>query len=501
MPAEPPPPSPWLNRRRQLGASERPAIVAEDGLLTHRDLALRSAAVAAALLGGRSSLWGAAVALLARPSGAWAAGFLGIIEAGGIAVPLSPLHTDRELLYILQDAGVEVLLADEAHRERADALGVRILALEELRGAGADPAPSAAGDGALMLYTSGTTGKPKGAILTHSNLEAQTRLLGEAWGMGEADRLLHALPLHHMHGVVIALLTVLQAGGSAELLPRFEADRVWEGLGRSTVWMGVPTMYHRLLDAFAQAPEEVKRRWEEAARGLRLATSGSAALPATLALRWEEIAGTIPLERFGMTELGVALSNPLVGPRKVGSVGRPLPGVEVRVVNEEGAGVEPGEAGEIVVRGATVFAGYWRREEATREAFREGWFRTGDTATVDEEGYVRILGRTSVDILKSGGYKLSALEIEEALREHPGVGEVAVVGLPDEAWGQRVVAVVVPSAGMTRPVTEEEVRAFCRGRLAPYKVPRRVILAEELPRNAMGKVVKQALVERLRAGG
>jgi malonyl-CoA/methylmalonyl-CoA synthetase len=501
MLAKPSPPSPWLNRRRQLRTSERPALVAEDGVLTHHDLALRSAAVAAALLEGRSSLRSAAVALLARPTGAWTAGFLGIIEAGGIAVPLSPLHTDRELLYVLQDAEVEVLLVDEAHRERAEALGVRSLTLGDLQGAGAAPAPSTAGDGALMLYTSGTTGKPKGAILTHANLEAQTRLLGEAWGMGEADRLLHALPLHHMHGVVIALLTVLQAGGSVELLPRFEAEHVWEGMRRSTVWMGVPTMYHKLLESFDQVPEETKVRWAEAARGLRLATSGSAALPATLAIRWEEVAGVIPLERFGMTELGVALSNPLAGPRKVGSVGRPLSGVEVRVVSEEGVEVEPGEAGEIVVRGATVFAGYWRREEATREAFREGWFRTGDTATVDEEGYVRILGRTSVDILKSGGYKLSALEIEEVLREHPGVGEVAVVGLPDEAWGQRVVAVVVPRTGTTQPVTEEEVRTFCRERLAPYKVPRRVVLAEELPRNAMGKVVKQALVERLLAGG
>ncbi|MCS6900393.1 MAG: acyl-CoA synthetase [Myxococcales bacterium] len=494
-------PSPWIARRSQLAINTRPAIVAEDGALTHQELALRAGMVAAALLAGRRSLQGEAVALLARPSCTWVAGFLGILEAGGVAVPLSSHYTDREILYILQDAEVKVLLVDGAHVRTVGLSGVRCLTLEDLPMGGAPPASCTAGDRALMLYTSGTTGKPKGVVLTHQNLEAQTRLLGEAWRISETDRLLHALPLHHMHGVVIALLTTLQSGGSTELLPRFDPMAVWDGFARSTVWMGVPTMYHKLLDAFEQAPEEVRRRWREGARGLRLATSGSAALPATLATRWEVIAGVVPLERFGMTELGVALTNPLDGERKVGSVGRPLSGVEVQVVDEEGRLVAPGEPGEIVVRGPTVFAGYHRRGDATREAFRGGWFCTGDTATLDQEGYVRILGRTSVDILKSGGYKLSALEIEEALGEHPGVGEVAVVGLPDEAWGQRVVAAVVPRSSWTQRMTGEELRAFCRERLASYKVPKQILLTEELPRNAMGKIVKQALVERLRSQG
>ncbi len=497
-------------RRRQLAASDRLAIEAGEGRCTHRALALRSAAVARALLGPRRSLDGARVALLARPSVAWAAGFFGVIEAGGVVVPMSPLHPDAELRYIAADAAVEALLVDDAHQERASALGVRLVVLDDhSEGAAARSGEEgvaglpvcAPGDGALMLYTSGTTGKPKGAVLTHGNLDAQTRLLGDAWGLSEEDRLLHALPLHHMHGVVIALLTTLQAGGAAELLPRFDAAQVWEGFARATVWMAVPTMYHRLLDAFEQAPEETRRRWATLARGLRLATSGSAALPATLANRWEAIAGQIPLERFGMTELGVALSNPLGEGRRVGSVGRPLPGVEVQVVDEAGAPVGLAVAGELVARGPTVFSGYFGREEATRGAFRGGWFLTGDTGVMDADGYVRILGRTSVDILKSGGYKLSALEIEEVLREHPSVGEVAVVGLPDEAWGERVVAAVVPRGGLTQPVMAEALRDFCRGRMAPYKVPRQVVLLDELPRNALGKVVKRALMERLQGAG
>ena len=486
-------------RRRLLSGSEQAAIVTAEGRWSHGELERRAAAVAGALLRGRRSLEGARVGLLARPSIEWVAGFLGVIEAGGVVVPMSPQHPDAELQYILGDAGLEGVLADHEHRGRAGGLGAPVVALEACERPAAELPGCEAGDGALILYTSGTTGKPKGAVLTHGNLAAQTRLLGEAWGISGEDRLLHALPLHHMHGVVIALLTVLQAGGSAELLPRFDAAAVWEGFARSTVWMAVPTMYHKLLDALDGAPEEQKTRWGALARGLRLATSGSAALPATLAGRWAAVAGQIPLERFGMSELGVAASNPLHGERRAGSVGLPLPGVEVRVVDGQGRPVAAGEAGELVVRGPTVFAGYFGREEATRGAFREGWFLTGDTAAMGEDRYLRILGRTSVDILKSGGYKLSALEIEEALREHPAVAEVAVVGMPDEVWGERVVAAVVLRPSMTRQVTPEELREFCREGLAHYKIPREIILRDALPRNALGKVVKPELMRELRA--
>lgn len=492
--------SPLLLRLADLAALDAPALEAADGACSHRQLAARSAAVARSLLSGRASLDGARVALLAAPSIAWVAGFLGVIRAGGVVVPLAPSHPEAELRYIASDAAPEAILLDAAHAGRAALFAPsRPVSLDE-PGDGVYPEvpDMRATDDALMLYTSGTTGKPKGARLTHGNLEAQARLIASAWGITASDRLLHALPLHHMHGVVIALLTTLLAGGSATLLPRFDAAAVWDGLAGATVWMAVPTMAHKLLETHDQADDERRARWTAAARGLRLATSGSAALPATLAARWSAVAGAIPLERFGMTEVGVALSNPLRGERRPGSVGLPLPGVEVRVVDESGRDVAPGEPGEIVVRGPTVFAGYHGREDATRASFRDGWFLTGDTATVEAGGYVKILGRTSVDILKSGGYKLSALEIEEALREHPAVAEVAVVGLPDEVWGERVAAVVVVRGGLTQGVTADELRSFCRERLAPYKAPREVFFVDELPRNALGKVLKPELLRRLR---
>ncbi len=496
-------PSPLLDRLAALAVSDRPAIVAADATLSHRELAQRADVLARHLLAdhGRPSLDGARVALLALPSAAWLIGFVAVLRAGGVVVPLAPSHPELELRHVLRLAAPVAFLADATHHDRAvmlaaapvitlaDTLTEPVANIEhDLTLPGRD-----ARDGGLLLTTSGTTGKPKGALLTHANLATQTRLIGEAWGMTDQDRLLHALPLHHMHGVVIALLTAFLAGGSVALRPRFDASEIWETMADVTVWMGVPTMVHRLLEAYDRADAATQARWARSARQLRLAVSGSAALPVTLAERWRAIAEQIPLERFGMTELGVALSNPLRGPRKAGFVGPALPGVSVQEVDERGEAVKPGEPGEIQVRGGTVFAGYLGDEEATERAFRDGWFLTGDTATVDDEGAVKILGRTSVDILKSGGYKLSALEIEEALREHPAVADAAVVGVPDETWGQRVEAAVVLHAGAS--TTPDELTRFCRERLAPYKVPRRVVVMAELPRNLMGKVVKAA-VER-----
>jgi malonyl-CoA/methylmalonyl-CoA synthetase len=285
------------------------------------------------------------------------------------------------------------------------------------------------------------------------------------------------------------------------MLPAFDAVAIWEALPEATLFMGVPTMYSKLFAAFDAADEPTRARWAAGARALRLATSGSAALPVTLGERWRAITGAYPLERFGMTEIGVGMSNPLGGPRKPGMVGLPIEGVEARIVGEHG---EDAESGELWVRGPNVIHEYWKREEATRAAFADDggaapgmrWFKTGDTVTRDEDGWFKVLGRTSVDILKSGGYKLSALEIEEVLREHASVGEVAVVGVPDETWGERVVACVVPRDG--HACDGEALRDFAKQRLASYKVPKDVAVYESLPRNAMGKVVKPELVKKLR---
>jgi malonyl-CoA/methylmalonyl-CoA synthetase len=470
--------------------------------------------VAAALTKGGPLEPGERVALLVQPSAEFVSAFFGVLLAGGCVVVLSPLHPAPESRYFCGDGGVRTALVSAPLAELGRGLdgACAVLPLEDalLATSTADAlgrARAVAEDApALQLYTSGTTGRPKGAVITHENIGVQQRLVGEAWGFGADDVLLHTLPLHHMHGLAIALLTALGAG-AATRMRSFDAREVWEEMGRATVFMGVPSMYHRLFLALDAATAEERERWSASARALRLATSGSAALPVTLAERWRAVTGNIPLERFGMTEIGVGITNSLRGPRFGGSVGLPLPTVEARIV---GDGPEHADAdtGELWIRGPSVFAGYHRREEETESAFvpdpRGGapWFRTGDTVTRDaslEGAPFRILGRTSVDILKSGGYKLSALEIEEILREHPCVAEVAVVGVADEAWGERVVACVVRRPGVAGD--GGELRAFARERLAAYKVPKEVIFLEELPKNALGKVMKPTLTRSLAARG
>lgn len=269
----------------------------------------------------------------------------------------------------------------------------------------------------------------------------------------------------------------------------FDSGRVWRKFMERdyTLFMAVPTIYSRLIRTWDEAGEAEKETMSLACRRMRLMVSGSAALPVSTLDKWKEISGHVLLERYGMTEIGMALSNPLRGERRPGRVGTPLPGVDVRLAGESGNEIEGEGAGEILVRGKNVFVGYWNNPGATREAFTgDGWFKTGDVAERDAEGSYRILGRSSVDIIKSGGYKISALEIEEALREHPRIEECAVVGLEDEEWGERVCAAVV----MSGDEDTESLREWLRERIAHYKIPSRIIMVEELPRNPMGKVVK-----------
>ena len=343
----------------------------------------------------------------------------------------------------------------------------------------------------MIVYTSGTTGKPKGVVSTHANLEAQITALIEAWEWGAADRILLVLPLHHVHGIVNVVSCALWAGAVCEVLPRFDPEETWRRIaaGRLTLFMAVPTIYQRLIGAWKAADPASRERMTAGCRRMRLMVSGSAALPVSVLEEWREISGHTLLERYGMTELGMALSNPLHGERRPGFVGTPLPRVEVRLVDESGREVPEGMPGQIEVRGPNVFLEYWNDPESTKGAFTdEGWFKTGDLAERSGDGVYRILGRKSVDIIKSGGYKISALEIEEALRVHPDIEECAVVGLPDEEWGERVCAAVV--ARGERILSTESLREWCRERLAPYKIPSLVITLAELPRNNMGKVMK-----------
>jgi malonyl-CoA/methylmalonyl-CoA synthetase len=475
----------------------RPAVHDAHGTTSWQDLAVRADRIAAALLAGRRSLDGERVALLVSPGEPFVAAFFGVLRAGGTVVVLSPVHPPPESRYFCDDAGVRTVVASPDLADRAALFSagrsvalVDALANEAARRAtpAADPADD---DDALQLYTSGTTGKPKGAILTHSNLAVQQALLGHAWGWRLEDVLLHTLPLHHMHGLAIAMLSAIGAGAATLFLPSFDARAAWDAMRRCSVFMAVPTIHAKLFAAFDAADALTRASWTANACALRLVTSGSAALPVSTGERWRSLCGAYPLERFGMTEIGVGASNPLTpADRRPGTVGPTLPTVKARIVDDE-----------LWVAGPSVFRAYHGREDETRHAFcvdgGERWFKTGDTVSCDTDGYLRILGRTSVDILKSGGYKLSAFEIEEALREHPAVADIAVVGVPDATWGERAVACVVAKAGRERDCSEDALRGFAKERLAAYKVPRQVVVMKELPRNAMGKVVKRQLVQAL----
>ncbi len=502
-------------RFERLGG--RTALAGTGGERTYAEIGAAAERLAAALLAARGpsgaggrDLGGERVALLAPPGFDFAAALLGIWRAGGVAVPLAAMHPPGEHAYVLDDAGAALALADPGDLPRLAPLaaerGLPLLSTAEALGEPAPPSGAArepaAADPALILYTSGTTGRPKGVVHTHASLAAQIDSMIAAWRWRADDRILHLLPLHHTHGLVNCLLTPLAAGACCEFGPaRFDPEAVWRRLaaGGITVLMAVPTIYARLLDALDAAPADEAAAWAAGARRLRLAVSGSAALPAALFERWRAAAGEPPLERYGMTEIGMALSNPLAGERVPGAVGAPMPGVEVRIAGADGEPLPAGEPGELEVRGPQLFAGYWRRPEETAAAFRPGaWFRTGDEA-VAEGSVHRLLGRKSVDVLKVGGYKLSALEIEAALAEYPAVAECAVVGVPDPDYGQRVAAAVVPRDGAG--LTLDELREWARGRLAPYKLPTRLLIVAELPRNPLGKVTKPELIERFAAAG
>ena len=476
----------------------RTAIVAVEGTFSYGELQSAADRVAAALLAGSPDLRETRVAFLAPPGFAWVAAQWGIWRAGGVAVPLAVSHPPPEHEYVIRDAGAGIVLA---HPEFAGVLGpvvaacgARLMtttaALESAPGSRL-PAPDPSRR-AMIIYTSGTTGRPKGVVSTHANLHAQVSALVTAWEWRPEDRILLVLPLHHVHGIVNVVACALWSGAVCEMAPRFDPADTWARIARGelTLFMAVPTVYHRLIAAWDAASPELRHRWSEGARGLRLMVSGSAALPVATIERWRAITGHTLLERYGMTEIGMALSQPLHGERRPGTVGAPLPDVRVRLVDGQGLPAAPGEPGELEVRGPGVFAEYWHRPEETAAAFRDGWFRTGDVA-VRDGGEYRLLGRQSVDFIKTGGYKVSAVEIEEVLRSHPAIAECAVVGVADPEWGQRVAVAVELREGHT--LTPAALQRWAGERLAPYKVPRSLLVMARLPRNAMGKVTKPEL--------
>jgi len=463
---------------------------------------------------------GEQIAFLTPNSGVYVAVQWAVWMCGAVAVPLCKTHPSTTISYYLEDSRASMVVVSEGLKEKVTDLGVEILVVEECdqvkSGDAVMDVRMEAEQPAMILYTSGTTGPPKGVVLTHSNLESQVSCLVSAWKWTSTDSLLHVLPLHHTHGIVNCLMCPLTVGAKVTMMDNFDAGRVWQHLTKDApsvnLFMAVPTIYAKLVEYYKKKLSgtdraTVKERCQE---NIRLMVSGSAALPTPVLHDWRDLTGHTLLERYGMTEIGMALSNPLEGERRPGSVGRPLPGVEVRIASwkdnseyemlAEGnhQSIKPSdesEEGELLVRGPNVFKEYLNKPEATKKEFTtDGWFRTGDTSKV-EDGLFRILGRTSVDIIKSGGYKLSALDVERVLLTHPDIQDVAVVGVDDPVWGQKVAAVLVLNDQSSLDL--EGLKMWAKEKMAKYWIPTELKLVNEMPRNAMGKVNKKELLKNM----
>ena len=488
--------------------ADEPAIYFDDQMYTYGQLDQRSDAVAATLHGKYGLEKGDRAAMYLGNCLELVIFYLACMKLGAIVVPMNLLYRDQELNHLFTDAEPKVLLADPIRfevfqplRDKFSSVAHvfltgpsrnqdRVIAfgqLTEINGS-ARPGVQVTGDDAfLMIYTSGTTGRSKGAVLTHHNLASNIVALLHCWQWTHLDRFVLALPLFHVHGLCNGLHGALASGCQTHLRPRFKAPEVMQLLNEKsgTLFFGVPTMYERLLEA-AETGEQVPR-------GMRLYVSGSAPLSPDTFARFRQVFGHEILERYGMSETVMITSNLYAGPRGQGTVGKPLPGVTVRVITDEGSlVVEPGATGEIQVKGPNVLNEYWRQPDKTAESFINGWFKTGDLGQWDEHGRLIICGR-SKELIISSGFNVYPQELNNCMCDHPAIAEAAVIGVPDQLRGELVKAYVVRTDDS---LTDEAVIGHCRKHLASFKVPRRVVFIDCLPRNAMGKIQLQQLPER-----
>ncbi|HEX6903031.1 MAG TPA: acyl-CoA synthetase [Thermoanaerobaculia bacterium] len=479
-------------------APERTALGFEGRSIPYRELFADADRLAAGFA-ERGLRKGDRVAFFLGNRPEFVAAYLAVLQLGAVMVPINLAYRRREIAHMLTDAEPRLLLTEKAQLPWLDELAPderrsvgEVILAEDLAGwrAGEFVPPLVEGsDLAMLLYTSGTTGRSKGAEITHDNVLATVTGLLAAWAWERTDTLLLTLPLFHTHGLVVGLTCALAAGATVRLRPRFDAAGVADELlaGEATLFFGVPTMYVRLV-------EELRSRGRGSLSHMRLFCSGSAPLSPETFEAFRELTGHDILERYGMTETGMNLSNPYAGERRPGTVGTPLPGVSIRIVDRGGQDVEPGGEGDLLVRGSNVFSGYWRAPEKTAESFVHDdlgrrWFRTGDLARKDPEtGYVTLLGRSS-ELILSGGFNIYPREVEEVLASFPGVREAAVAGRPHPEWGEVPAAWIVADS----PVDPDELIAFCKSQMAGFKVPREIRAVESLPRNALGKVQKHLL--------
>ena len=476
--------------------SDRKAIKSNAKGFTYNQLLEASKATALHLLNGKNDLNEERIAFIAPPGFDYVKIQWGIWKAGGIAVPLCTKHPFSSIKYVVDDTDASVIIYSKEYEQLISPLfknsRVRFIRSEVFGDQNGNLPEIDASRRAMILYTSGTTGSPKGVVTTHQNIESQIATLIDAWKWCQDDHILNVLPLHHVHGIVNVLCCALWSGACCQFLSKFEEEKIFEIFCENevNVFMAVPTIYYKLIAYWKRLPLDDQEKISESLKNFRLMVSGSAALPVSVLKKWKEISGHTLLERYGMTEIGMAISNPYNWERKPGYIGQALPNVQIRITDENGLLQTEGRQGQIEVKGPNVFKEYWNKPEATAEVFTlDGWFKTGDIAIL-EKGAYKILGRNSVDIIKSGGYKISALEIEEVLRTHPDIKECGIVGIPDEEWGEIIGASLILNK---KEIDLGQLKNWLKDKLPNYKIPRRYIIQEDLPRNVMGKVTKNEL--------
>ena len=480
--------------------NEKIALVEGDASYSYSDVNARIDQFATGLLGDKSDLNEERIAFFIPASLDYVTVMHGVWRAGGIAVPLNVASAVSELDHYLTCASVTRMIANgeyqESLKDLCAELNIELMSVEDVMAETAGALPQLDEDRrAMMLFTSGTTNKPKGVVSTHKTIVAQITTLIDAWEWSSDDVIPLFLPLHHIHGIINILSCGLWAGATVHLFAKFDIPKITQEVtaGTYNVFMAVPTIYVKLIQYFDSIDASEVAQICDGFKAMRLNISGSAACPVKLFKQWQELTGRVLLERYGMTEIGMGISNPYNGERRAGCVGHPLPGVECQLFDEYDQAInEEASPGEIRIKGDNVFLEYWDNPSATAESFKDGWFCTGDVAVV-EDGYYRIMGRSSVDIIKSGGYKLSALEIEGVLLTHEAIAEVAVIGVEDDTWGEAVTAFIGLNEGAE--LDYDSLKDWCDGKMSSYKIPKAIKIIGALPRNAMGKVTKPALRE------
>ena len=481
-----------LERTKEFKAET--ALVVEEKEITYSDLHLQSDLIASYLLNNKEDLYEEPIALLIEPDERYINALWGIWKAGGIAIPLSLSAKQDELEHFLSDTRAKRIICSKTYRNNVNSSvfkNIDLIFLEDLELKELKNLPSVEIERkAMILYTSGTTSKPKGVVSTHKNIRSQIATLVEAWQWKKEDHIPLFLPLHHIHGIINSLLSPLYQGAKVTMLGSFNFSRLSKEMIKNdfSVFTAVPTVYFSLIE---NLEKNNHRELIEKFKNMRLMMSGSAALAPEIHKKWKNLTGQEILERYGMTEIGMALSNPYIGKRKPGFVGVPLPKVEVRLEDETGKEISTeGVAGEILIKGPQVFKEYLNQPQKTLESFTNSWFKTGDIALI-EDGYYKILGRDSIDIIKSGGYKISALEIEDTLLKNQKIRECAVIGLDDDKWGEIIGVALVTTDN--KDLDLDEIQKWCSKDLSDYKLPRRVLILDNLPKNSMGKITKKKI--------